>query len=135
MGRKIRSKIPQHTNKFVPEWPYLSTFRQKDKAMKDQQKVHYDCRQQTPLSSGETVWVHTQERTEPGQVIQPARTPHSYIVQTPSGTVRRNQTHLTPRPHDRSNETSLECDTEPSRISTRSQPGRKQEHVWVHLPD
>ena len=74
-------------------------------------------------SSGETIWVHTQERTEPGQVIQPARTPRSYIMQTPSGTVRRNQTHLIPRPHDRSNETSLEHDTEPSRISTRSQTG------------
>ena len=127
MGRKIRSEIPQHPNNFIPEWSYLSTFRQKDKAIKDQQKAHYDCRhrvrQQTPLSPDEAVWVRTQERTEPGQVIQPARTPRSYIVQTPSCTVRRNQTHLTPRPNDRSNETSLERDTEPSRISTRSQTG------------
>ena len=127
MGRKIRSEIPQHPNNFIPEWSHLSTFRQKDKAMKDQQKAHYDCRhrvrQQTPLSPDEAVWVRTQERTEPGQVIQPARTPRSYIVQTPSGTVRRNQTHLTPRPNDRSTETSLERDTESSRISTRSQTG------------
>ena len=125
MGRKIRSEVPQHPTNFIPKWSYLPMVRQKDKETKELQKAHYDHRHrvrvQAPLSADETVWVHTQERTDPGQVIQPAHTPRSYIVQTPSGTLRRNQAHLTLRPDHVSGETPP--DNEPNRIVTRSQTG------------
>ena len=38
------------------------------------------------------------DRQVPGRVVQPANTPRSYMVETPSGLVRRNLSHLSPRP-------------------------------------
>ena len=102
MGRKIRSEIPQPSSTFIPEWSYLSVFRKEDQELKQLQKTDYDhhhrVRSQEALPQEETVWVHTQDRTDPGCIIGPASTPRSYIIQTPSGVVRRNQFHITPRP-------------------------------------
>ena len=43
------------------------------------------------------MWVKTQGRQVPGEVVQPAGTPRSYLVETPTGEVRRNQSHIRPR--------------------------------------
>ena len=131
MGRKIWSEIPQHPSTFIPEWSYLPVFRKKDRELKERQKTDYDhhhrVRSQESLPPEETVWVHTQDRTDPGRVIGPANTPRSYIIQTPSGVVRRNQFHITPRPavDNSENVTQSEHDSGCDRVTTRSQTGTR----------
>ena len=99
MGRQLRSNIPQHPSVLTPEWPYLTVFREKDQQLKQQEKSNYDkrhrVRSQPPLAQDEAVWVRTQDHVDPGHVVQPAATPRSYIIQTPSAMLRRNQSHLT----------------------------------------
>ena len=50
-----------------------------------------------PLPDDQQVWVQTGARQVAGRVIQPAATTRSYIVQTPSGQLRRNRSHLIQR--------------------------------------
>jgi transposase InsO family protein len=129
MGRKLRSEIPQHPCTFIPEWSYLPEFQKKDRELKERQKKDYDhrhrVRPQETLLPDESVWVHTQNRKDPGCTIGPADTPRSYLVQTPSGVVRRNQSHLTPRPSIINTDETPQPTPEPSqdRVSTRSQTG------------
>ena len=78
MGRKLRSEIPQHPNIFNPEWSYLPEFQNKDWELKGCQKTDYDhhhrVRSQETLAPTEAVWVHTQDRTNPGCTFGPAAT-------------------------------------------------------------
>ena len=98
MSRKLHIDIPQHTQEVVPEWSYLPDFHKKDAAFKAKQKNHYDCRhrvkQMDPLPEDQSVWVRTNNQQIPGQVIQAANTPRSYLVETTAGQVRRNCLHL-----------------------------------------
>jgi hypothetical protein len=114
-SRCLKTDIPQPEKTFVPEWHYLPSFRVKDKEYKAQQKVEYDRRHRAkplpPLLDDESVWVHTQNRQTPGRVVQQAATPRSYIVETPSGNVRRTQSHLSPRPNE---EQGIAAHTEPT---------------------
>ena len=41
-----------------------------------------------------TVWITSGGDRVPGTLISPANSPRSYLVVTPSGTVRRNHIHL-----------------------------------------
>ena len=135
MGRRLKTDIPQPRKAFTPEWPHLFGFREKDKEWKERQKSDYDKRHRvknlTPLPDDQPVWVQTGDRQVAGRVIQPAATPRSYIVQTPSGQLRRNRSHLTPRPEGSQMDTSESDphdtpDSNPSltrRIVTRSSTG------------
>ena len=109
MGRRLQTDIPQSKRVFIPDWPYFASFREKDEKQKRQQKAEYDrchrARPLPPLPDDETVWVQTQDRQVPRRVIRPATTSQSYIVKTPSGIVRRNQSHLSPRPSERQSKT------------------------------
>ena len=131
MGRQLRSNIPQHPSVLTPEWPYLTAFREKDQQLKQQEKSNYDkrhrVRSQPPLAQDEAVWVRTQNHVDPGHVVQPAATPRSYIIQTPSAMLRRNKSHLTRQ----SGMTTDQADTattntgnnDQHRVMTRSQTG------------
>ena len=44
MGRPMRTDIPQVLSTLIPEWSYLTSFRQKDAEMKRKQKADYDRR-------------------------------------------------------------------------------------------
>ena len=129
MGRQLRSNVPQVEKSFIPEWSYLPTFREKDRDRRQKQKSDYDRRHRVkdlaPLLPDKPIWVHTHNRTEPGQVIRPARTPRSYIVQTPSGQLRRTQSHITPRPvgMDSNNGSTENNNNDNRHIITRSQSG------------
>ena len=46
------------------------------------------------LPDDQLVWVNTRGSQTPGRVIEQARSPRSYIVETTSGRVRRNRHHL-----------------------------------------
>ena len=81
--------------------------------------------------------VTTDQHRVPGRVIQPAQTPRSYIIETPSGDIRRNrsQLNIVPEPTatsdvipDSSQVTTsgaTSVQVEPSKIITRSMTGTK----------
>ena len=114
---------------FVPQWPYLQSFTNKDKEVKAQQKLNYDRRHQTkslPQFPDDTpVWVRTNDNQIPGRITSASSTPRSYIVSTPSGQVRRNRLHLAPRiPESTVQPTNKDIATTPqSNVMTRLRSG------------
>ena len=122
----LRTDIPHVLSILIPEWSCLTSFHQKDADMKRKQKANYDRRHRarplSPLPNSTPVWVHTQDRPDPGRVIQSADTPRFYLVEVPSGTVRRNQSHLSRRPEADSSQSNPET-LERRVIATRSQTG------------
>ena len=125
MGRPLRTNVPQLPATLTPEWSYLTEFCEKEKVEKLKQKGNYDRRHRVrdlpELSEDKSVWVHTQNRTEPGRVITSADAPRSYVVETESGDIHRNRAHLTSRPP--SNSSGSTTINAPSRAATRSQTG------------
>ena len=131
MGRIIRSNIPQISETFVPQWSYLADFRKSNEQYKLRQKTDYDSRHRTrplpEIPDNTVVWVTTNDQCSPGRIVSPADAPRSYIVETPSGQIRRNRAHLTPLPSAQltaptnSNESAPPANRSP--IQTRSRTG------------
>ena len=98
MGRRIRSDLPQSTQTLTPQWPYLQEFKVRDKEYKLRQKRDFDSRHRArdlpdiPIDTD--VWITTDGSPTTGRVVAPADAPRSYIVETPSGEVRRNRRQL-----------------------------------------
>ena len=136
MGRPLRTDIPQVPSTLIPQWPYLTNFCQKDAEQKRKQKAGYDRRHRArfvlPLPNNQAVWVRTRDRPDLGRVIQSADTPRSYLVETPSGTVQRNQSHLARRPKEDSTETTPEMEQRHT-IATRSQTGARRSSLQTHI--
>ena len=102
MGRKIRTDLPQPQQNLLPQWPYLDEYAEKHEQFKADQKRHYDRRHRVRplpiLSEDEPVWVTTDGRQVPGTVLQQTDdAPRSYLIETPSGQVRRNRCHVQSR--------------------------------------
>ena len=95
----MRTNIPILNEKLLPELPHYERFKQCESTFKESQKCNYDYHHAAHplphLSDNSKVWVMTENRQMPGQVVPRATTPRSYLVQTDSGTVRR---HLTVMP-------------------------------------
>ena len=98
MGRKICSTLPMPTSTLVPEWPYVKEFQQANEKFKQQQKADYDrCHrvQDLPeIPDNTDVWITTGGHPVAGRTVTMAETPRSYIVQTPTGEMRRNRSQL-----------------------------------------
>ena len=96
MGRMNRTNLPQISEHLVPEWDFLETFQGKHQQYKDKQK-----RKRSEIPIGTEVWVSSggNDRLR-GKVASSADTPRSYIVETPSGEVRRTRGHLVPVPKE-----------------------------------
>ena len=62
------------------------------KRQKSNHDSHHGAKMLQQLEPDGKVWIT--DRKEPGRIIQKAQTPRSYIVETPSTTVRRNRRHL-----------------------------------------
>ncbi len=129
MGRQVRSNIPQPTESLTPQWPYLDDFRHAEDQFKRKQKRDYDTRHGTrplpEIPNGTEVWVTTDNSHSPGHVNGSAGTPRSYLVETPSGQVRRNRAHLTVVPNGQPPERLPIPIPARSPIVTRSQTGTK----------
>ena len=101
MGRKVRTDIPQTSEQLKPTWPYLTTFRERDREYKLQQKKQYDqqhrVKDQEPLDTDIPVWVTSEHEPVPGQIQANSDHPRSYIVSTLTGLVRQNRQHLNQR--------------------------------------
>ena len=96
MGRRIRGNIPILTSELILDWSYLDDFCLQNKHFKEQQKEKYNRRHGVqdlpPIPDDTDVWVTTGNQPATGTVLQPANTSRSYIVNTPTGQVRRNTT-------------------------------------------
>ena len=116
MGRCIQCNLPQTLHLLIPKWPHLEKFRNSNSEAKQKQTDDYDTRNGNrslpDIPSDTTVWVATGHYHIAGRVLGPANTPRSYMVDTDSGQIRPNRSHLTIRP-----------DSQPS----------KQENVGNHL--
>ena len=131
MGRMVRTTLPRLQQQFIPNWSYVETFRRQDEELKSKQKAAFDKRHRaTPLTNipeDTAVFVRTGDRQVPGTVVSSAPAPRSYLVNTPTGQVRRNRRDLVPIPEEQ----SLEQHSEPttahrgtrSPILTRSKTG------------
>lgn len=135
MGRRLRTSLPQTDKLLTPQWPFLKTFREQDKALKEKQKENFDSRhraKELPLIPDDTkVWIMSEEKPVQGRVVSPADRPRSYVVETPTGQVERNRSQLRVIPEaDSDQQTEVESanenavPSEPSRrIMTRSRTG------------
>ena len=95
MGRKVRSSVPIFHTELSPQWPDLDKLQARETENKLKQQSNFDHRHRaTPLprlESGAEVLV--KDLQGPGVVVGAAKTPRSYVVETPTSTVRRNRAH------------------------------------------
>ena len=95
MGRKIRTTVPQTSRQLTPQWPYLEEFCRLNKLHKERQMNSFDLKHGTKelpgLLDDTEVWITSPTEPIRGRVVMPAVTPRSYVVQTPTGEVRRNR--------------------------------------------
>ena len=110
MGHCLRTDIPQVKKHFVLNWPHVANFNTLDKKFKSSQKRNYDKRhrsKQLPeLPDKLPVWVESQGKQVPGEVIEQAAVPPSYLVETPLGEVRHNCCYLRVRLENADDSTS-----------------------------
>ena len=130
MGRRLRTSIPLVKEQLYPQRPYLEEFRSLNQKFKQQQKRDFDKRHRTQsledIPEDTKVWIPSERDRVKGRVGSPADSPRSYLVDTPSGVVRRNHLHLNvvPGKQEDSEPDSNEHSTEqPNRIVTRSLTG------------
>ena len=98
MGRKIRTLLPLTDKQLIPKWNYLPAFKNANQQFKEKQKVNYDRRHaatEMPLLPDDSeVWVTSGQEATRGRIVSSAPAPRSYLIETPSGLIRRNQQHL-----------------------------------------
>jgi len=125
MGRQIRTVLPQTSQSLVPQWPYLTEFKRANDKFKEQQKRNYDNRHRVrnlpEIPNNTDVWVTTDGHNTSGRVMRMADTPRSYVVQTPTGNLRRNRHQLNPNLSPTDPQPTTAGDRSP--IMTRSRTG------------
>ena len=95
-GRMIQTTLPLVADNLVPTWPYIVTVREREENIKKRQKNNHDARHDAKtleqLEPRDKVWIP--DRKESGTIREKLETLRSYIVETPTGSVRRNRRHL-----------------------------------------
>ena len=96
MSRKLQSTVPMITKQYIPKLPNRSLLQSKEQNYQDNQQQRFNTRHKTyelePLWQGDTVLVPEFQKN--GTVLSEVA-PWSYMIQTPTGKVRRNRRHLT----------------------------------------
>ena len=72
MGRRVRMDVLQTDEHFIPDWQFLSEFREKDKEYKKKQKSYdepHRVRSLDPLPNNSTVWIRTNNTLTPEIVL------------------------------------------------------------------
>lgn len=96
MGRNLRSTVP--TLPQLPRWPDFTALKEGESEAKRKQSLSYNRRHRSKelssLEKGQKVWIRRERRY--GTVIAQHSAPRSYIVQTKSGSFRRNRSQLVP---------------------------------------
>ena len=112
----------------MPQWTYLKHVREHHQLFKNKQKEAFDKHHRTRTQSGipdnSHVVITSEEKPREGRVVGQDTTPRSYLVETSSGTVRRNRLHLNVLPETTTDASPSEVEEfPPHRIQTRSQAG------------
>ena len=128
MGRRLKTDVPQMKELLIPNWSHLTDFAERDRRYKEKQKKDFDRRHRARplpvLPDDSEVWVNTQRSQVSGQVVSTAATPRSYIIDVPTGRVRRNRAHIIPQPiTSTNNDEPSSHDTDSNRIITRTRSG------------
>ena len=128
MGRRLRGTLPLVMEELIPKWTYLEEFRRCDQVLKKKQKAAFDKRHRTrqlPTIPDDTeVWINSGEKPTRGRVTSHVDHPRSYLVETPTGIIRRNRFHLGIVPKQFSSAMEEDQQTSvPRKIMTRSQTG------------
>ena len=135
MGRRIRSTLPQVLHNLIPKWRYLKKLEEQDRQYKRKQKRNYDkrhwVRSLADIPDDQPVWVDT-DGQQHGRIVTNTEAPRSYLVDVPSGRVRRNRQQLIPISEHSSTlqstpitTTTGSCMTRTDPIRTRSPTGTK----------
>nr|XP_010790875.1 PREDICTED: transmembrane protein 170B [Notothenia coriiceps] len=100
MGRRLRTPVPQHPSLLTPELPDSTVVAAKERERRAKDTANYNKRHRvrdlSQLTPGQPVWI-TDTKSQ-GTVVSSHSAPRSYIVDGPSGTIRRNRHHLVPFP-------------------------------------
>ena len=99
MNRNIRANLPVSNTLLKPKWPDLTLFHKQDASYNGKMKKHYDRRHHAkelpPLEEDTVVYVTNGQNSNavPGRVTG-CSSNQSYLVETPTGTSRRNRNQL-----------------------------------------
>ena len=96
MGRRMRTTIPQAKELLTPKWPYLAKFCEDNKMFKESQR-NFDRRHGVKDHGDlydDEVWITSEIQPIRVCVVSRATNPRSYVVETPTGELQRNSTHL-----------------------------------------
>ena len=101
MGRRLRTTLPAAPHTLAPRSP--PDIGQKEADYRQKMKADYDSRHRArelpPLEPGDEVLI--KDTKQEGVVVQPAENaPHSHVIATPTGKLRRNRRHLNKLPTD-----------------------------------
>ncbi|XP_014674738.1 PREDICTED: uncharacterized protein K02A2.6-like [Priapulus caudatus] len=114
-GRRIRTTVPIIPEKLESQLPDSAKLRTREQDQRNHQKQNYNARhravERDVLWPGDEAYV-SRENT-PGTVVRVAETPLSYIVETPTGEIRRNRRQLASRPESVDSPSSEDHDTHP----------------------
>ena len=96
MGRTLRTTLPALPELLQPDWHYITSVKQQEQLSRDRDKSNYNFHHRARVlhtfNPGDKVYV--KDAKVRGTVVNPAKTPRSYIVETPTGKLRRNRRHL-----------------------------------------
>ena len=112
------NRLPQTKKLLTPSWSYLSQFKEKQKEYFD--KGHR-VKGQSEVPDGSEVVITTDQQPVEGRVVQPAGTPRSYVVETPSGEVWRNRSQLNIVPEQSTTDSTVNntgARSDPMRVAT-----------------
>ena len=97
-GRCLRDNIPITSDQLTPDCKFLKDIRTSNSAFKDRQRRnydrHHDVRVLPAIAVDSDVWVNSSGVPFQGRVTLTADAPWSYMVDTPTGQVRRNHQNL-----------------------------------------
>ena len=140
MGRRLRTPVPQHPSLLSPELPDRAKLAEKEreKRMKDTRVFNkrHRVRNLRQLSPGQPVWI-TDIKTQ-GTVVSTHSAPHSYVVDSASGTIRGNRHHLVPMPETVPQSQTLCSPNQPvesvPNTPTRPEPPKQTQETFTPVP-
>ncbi len=119
MGRRLRTPVPQHPSLLTPELPDSTVVAAKERERREKDTASFNKRHRvrdlSHLAPGQPVWI-TDTKSQ-GTVVSSHTAPRSYIVDVPTGSIRRNRHHLVPFPE------TVPHSPHPPTPSTPPQPG------------
>lgn len=102
MGQRLRTPIPQHPSLLMPDFHDQDVVagKERERRLKDTLTFNkrHRVRDLSQLTPGQDVWV--KDVKTPGTLVSSHSTPRSYLMDSPSGTIRRNRQHLVSLPEN-----------------------------------